>query len=124
METFPRNIDNEADYTNEVVDQHPETHDYDAHEQEASQEQDSWMVRTKLGRLALRLVTDPIVAINAGAWSLHATAHLNNPNPINVGFMAATAAIGTGRAAGIIHNHFGELEESQTPAVHEQPIPS
>ena len=82
-------------------------------EQAQGNEKESFFVRTKLGRLALKLVSDPIIATAAVGWGTNTFANAHNPNMLSTTMALVSVGVGTARSLAVAKEHLNEMERAE-----------
>lgn len=84
---------------------------------ESQVEKESVFVRTKMGRLALKIATDPIFNIGVAGFALNtAVNNMTTPTVLNTAMAVASTAAATWRAIDISNGHLSELEQAELKA--------
>lgn len=68
------------------------------------------MGRLALGKLGMKILSHPIVALSATGWGLNMVANAANPNPLNTTMAVASAVVGGVWAAQVAKEHLDEAE--------------
>ncbi|UTX51182.1 hypothetical protein KI440_03165 [Candidatus Saccharibacteria bacterium TM7i] len=83
-------------------------------EYDSSAEKESFFVRTRLGQLALKIATDPIVALGVAGSGLNTFANTHGaPTVLNTTMAVASTAAATWRAIDIANKHLNEREQAE-----------